>query len=193
MVQLLHSPLAYRELGRALSPFTRSVLQALHKIIFSMRNSPARGDDGICIRVLKLAFSAIGPVLLHLINMCITTNNIPDLWKHSRVIPIHKSGDPTDPSNFRPISILPVISKVVERTVQRQLYYYLSSNHLLSPTQHGFRPRHSTETALTIISDENFDSFRLRQNLTALSHRFEQMFRCHQPRKTSQQTSVSRH
>ena len=134
-------------------------LQALHKIIFSMRNSPARGDDGICIRVLKLAFSAIGPVLLHLINMCITTNNIPDLWKHSRVIPIHKSGDPTDPSNFRPISILPVISKVVERTVQRQLYYYLSSNHLLSPTQHGFRPRHSTETALTIISDEILTAF----------------------------------
>ena len=128
-------------------------LSALHRIIFSMRNSPARGADGLCIRILKLAFSSIGHVLLFLVNSCITTNDIPSSWKHSLVHPIHKTGDPSNPSNFRPISILPVIAKIVERTVQRQLYYYLSSNHLLSPTQHGFRPRHSTETALTFISD----------------------------------------
>ena len=127
--------------------------------MFSMRNSSARGDDGICIRVLKFAFNTIGHVLLHIINLCITTSDIPVLWKHSIVHPIFKSGDPSDPSNFRPISILPVISKIVERAVQRQLYYYLSANHLLSPTQHGFRPRHSTETALTCISDEIFLAF----------------------------------
>ena len=134
-------------------------LNSLHKVLFSMRNSRARGDDGICIRTLKLAFSAIGHVLLHIINLCVTTNDIPDIWKHSRVYPVYKSGDPSDPSNFRPISILPVISKIVERVVQRQLYYYLSANHLLSPTQHGFRPRHSTETALTYISDEILAAF----------------------------------
>ena len=134
-------------------------LQSLHRIIFGMRNSPARGDDGICIRTLKLGFNAVGHVLLHIINLCLTTNDIPDRWKHSRVIPIYKSGDPSDPSNFRPISILPVISKIVERVVQRQLYYYLSANHLLSPTQHGFRPLHSTETALTHITDEIFLAF----------------------------------
>ena len=134
-------------------------LRSLHRIIFSMRNTAARGNDGICIRILKFAFNAIGHVLLHIINQCITTDDIPDLWKHSIVYPIHKSGVPSDPSNFRPISILPVISKVVERAVQRQLYYYLSANHLLSPTQHGFRPQHSTETALTHISDEIFLAF----------------------------------
>ena len=128
-------------------------LSALHRIIFSMRNSPARGADGLCIRLLKLAFNSIGHVLLFIINSCIATNDVPQSWKHSIVHPIHKSGDPSNPSNFRPISILPVIAKIVERTVQRQLYYYLSSNHLLAPTQHGFRPRHSTETALTSVSD----------------------------------------
>ena len=85
--------------------------------------------------------------------MLIVSNIIPDSWKHALVHPIHKTGDPADPSNYRPISIIPVIAKVVERAVQRQLYSYLSSNHLLSPTQHGFRPRHSTETALTHVSD----------------------------------------
>ena len=125
-----------------------------------MRNSPARGDDGICICTLKLGFNAIGHVLLNIINLSLTTNDILDPWKHSRVIPIYKSGDPSHPSNFRPISILPVISKIVERFAQRQLYYcYLSANHLLSPTQHGFRPLHSTETALTHITDEIFLAF----------------------------------
>ena len=65
----------------------------------------------------------------------------------------HKSGDPADPSNYRPISIIPVIAKAVERAVQRQLHHYHSSNHLLSPIQHGFRPGQPTKTALTCITD----------------------------------------
>ena len=128
-------------------------LNTLHQIISSMNNSPSRGPDGLCIRILKLSFNSIGHVLLHLVNSCIESNDIPAAWKHSLVHPIHKSGDPANPSNYRPISILPVISKIVERAIQRQLYYYLNSNKLLSSSQHGFRPRHSTETALTVVTD----------------------------------------
>ena len=92
-------------------------------------------------------------MLLHLVNSSISLSEVPESWKHSLVFPIHKSGNASNPSNFRPISIVPVISKIVERAVHQQLYGYLSMNHLLSPTQHGFRPRHSTETALITISD----------------------------------------
>ena len=118
-----------------------------------MRNTSARGDDGLCIRVFKASFDAIGDTLLHIINTCLSNSDFPSSWKHSIVHPIFKSGDPSNPTNFRPISIVPVIAKIVERLVQRQLYYYLSTNFLLSPTQHGFRPRHSTETALVSITD----------------------------------------
>ena len=104
--------------------------------------------------VLKAGFPAVGGVILHLVNSCLATSDYPDPWKHSIIHPIFKSGDPSDPSNFRPISIIPIISKVVERVVQRQLYHYLSYNHLLSSTQHGFRPRHSTETALMTVTDD---------------------------------------
>ena len=128
-------------------------LEFLEHIIFSMRNSSASGTDGICIRVLKMSFSAVGPVLMHIVNSCIVHNDIPASWKHALIHPIHKSGDPNTPSNYRPISILPVITKVVEKVVQHQLQHYLSHNRLLSPTQHGFRPYHSTESALIQVSD----------------------------------------
>ena len=118
-----------------------------------MRNSAACGADGVCIRMLKTGFPAIGGVTLHIINSCITRSDIPSDWKHSIVQPIFKSGNPSDPANFRPISLVPVIMKIVERVIHRQLYYYLSHNHLLSSTQHGFRPRHSTETALLSVTD----------------------------------------
>ena len=128
-------------------------LHTLRRTIFSMRNTSARGDDGLCTRAIKASFDAIGDILLHIINTCLSNSDFPSEWKHSIVHPIYKSGDPSSPSNFRPISIVPVLSKKVDRVVQRQLYYNLSSNHFLSPNQHGFRPRHSTETALVSVAD----------------------------------------
>ena len=104
--------------------------------------------------MIRLSFDAIGSVFLHLLNSSLSYAEVPDSWKHSLVYPIHKSGDPSDPSNFRPISIVPVFAKIVERAVHQQLYNYLSQNHLLSSSQHGFRHRHSTETALISITDQ---------------------------------------
>ena len=128
-------------------------LGELECTVFSMRNSAACGADGVCIRMLKTSFLAIGSVIQHIINTCISKSDIPEQWKHSIVHPIFKSGNPSDPSNFRPISLVPVIMKVVERVIQQQLQHYLSQNHLLAPSQHGFRPQHSTETALLSVTD----------------------------------------
>ena len=129
-------------------------LEELEQTIFRMRNSGACGTDGVCVRMLKAGFPAIGGVILRIINSSITQSDIPGSWKHSTVRPLFKSGNPSDPANFRPISLVPVIMKVVERIVHQQLYLYLSHNHLLAPSQHGFRPRHSTETALLSVTDQ---------------------------------------
>ena len=128
-------------------------LAELRAVVYSMKRSGACGPDGICIRILLLCFETIGPVLLHIVNTCLTSCDFPDTWKHSLVHPIYKSGDPSIISNYRPISIVPIMAKIVERVVQQQLSAYMSDNHLLSSSQHGFRPRHSTETALLSVSN----------------------------------------
>ena len=82
-------------------------LEHLHHTIFSMRNSSACGTDGLCIRVIKLSFNVLGPILLHIINASITHSDVPRAWKYALVHPIHKSGDPNNPSNFRPSPSFP--------------------------------------------------------------------------------------
>ena len=82
--------------------------------------------------------------------MFFPTNN----WKRSKIIPIHKSGDKTSPNNYRPISILPSVSKVLEKLVQVQLAEYLKSNSILSEAQSGFRKYHSTMSALVKVTDD---------------------------------------
>ena len=142
-------------------------LQDLQSILFSMKNSSSSGSDGICIRILKICFGSIGHVLLYLVNSCLTSCEFPASWKHSIVHPIHKSGDPSNPSNFRPISIVPTFAKLVEKAVQHQLYSYMSDNHLFSSSQHGFRSLLSTETALLTVSDHILSATD-RQELTLL-------------------------
>ena len=133
-------------------------LTELREVVFSMKRSGACGPDGISIRILLLCFDAIDPVLLHIINACLTLCDFPDSWKHSLVYPIFKSGDPAVISNYRPISIVPFMAKVVERVVQRQLSAYMSNNYLLSSSQHGFRSSHSTETALLSVTNHIFSN-----------------------------------
>ena len=74
------------------------------------------------------------------------------------VHPVQKSSKSTDISNYRPISILPTIAKITERVVYEQLFYYFASHHLFSASQHGFKPNHSTDTALLTVTDKVFSA-----------------------------------
>ena len=93
-----------------------------------------------------------------MINFSLKSGTFPTQWKRAKIIPIHKSGDKDTPSNYRPISILPCVSKLLERVVQRQLLAYLHKNNILSPEQSGFRPKHSTITTLIKVTDDWFQA-----------------------------------
>ena len=86
--------------------------------------------------------------------MSIPSKVSPEIWKCSKVSALFKSGDRNNPTNYRPISILPTLSKILERAIRSQLYEYLNSNNLLSNMQFGLRRKRSTVSALTNFTDE---------------------------------------
>ena len=128
-------------------------LDSLFLTIAGMKSSKSCGIDGISVQMYKKCFYGIGCILLDLVNSSLSTGTVPQAWKHALITPIPKSNDVSDPTQFRPISIVPGIAKIVERVVNLQLSAYFSEHHLFSSTQHGYRSFHSTETALTMVTD----------------------------------------
>ncbi len=86
--------------------------------------------------------------------MSLRQGTVPSALKDARVTPIFKSGDKESVNNYRPISVLPVVSKILERHVHNHLYNFLSSHNLITDSQSGFRPLHSTSTALIKLYDD---------------------------------------
>ena len=85
--------------------------------------------------------------------MSLRIGQVPNEWKQTKVLPLFKSGNATELDNYRPISILPVLSKVLERVVHTQFIDYLESNRLFYKYQFGFRRQHSTNLAVTFFTD----------------------------------------
>ena len=125
----------------------------------------AVGVDGLNLRLLKTAAEFITKPLTVVFNWSISTGQLPHDFKVAKIVPIrpiHKGGS-YEPQNFRPISLLPSLSKILEKVVHQQLYCYLNDTGLLSYRQSGFRPLLSTSTCLTEIVDFLLDNMNSRQ------------------------------
>ena len=110
--------------------------------------------DGLPARLLKDSAVVIADCVAHLVNLFIKSGTVPIEWKQAKVVPLFKSRNEDDLDNCRPISILPILSKILEKAVFHQLHRYLSENSLLSPYQSGFRANHSTQLAITFFTDK---------------------------------------
>ncbi len=97
--------------------------------------------------------------VLHTINLSFNTSNVPSAWKAAKVTPVCKVGDREDTNNYRPISVLTVVSKIVERYVHGLLYDFLNDCNLITACQSGFRKYHSMATALVKIYDDFLKGF----------------------------------
>ena len=126
------------------------VLLALERL----NTCKATRSDGVSAYLLRTVAAVISPSITKFFNDCIVSGQTPAEWKEANVTPVPKSSSARFPSDFRPVSVIPVIAKVYESLIYKQLYTYLTTNSLLQPNQSGFRPFHSTQDALLRTMDD---------------------------------------
>lgn len=128
--------------------------QRVHKMLLNLNTSKSTGLDDIGPKFLKLSANIIYPYIHHILNLSISQGIFPVEWKTAKVKPLFKTGAKHDINNYRPISILPTLSKLIEKHVHDSFMSYLNQYDLLIKSQSGFRKRHSCETALVHILDK---------------------------------------
>ena len=121
--------------------------------ISKLWSGTSTGVDQIPVKFVKLAKDYISGPIMNKINRCIVTSSFPKLWKTARISLIPRVNEPRCDADHRPVSILPMLSKVLERLVLHQLIEYINEEALLGPTISGFRKGHSTTSVLLGIRD----------------------------------------
>ena len=117
------------------------MVHAIHSLITKFKPSVSCGLDDISSRLLKLFSPYISISTCDIINQALETGIFHDDWKKAKVHPIFKSDERNIPNNYRPISILPAISKIIERVMHTQLLEYFQAGNLLTDFQSGFRSK----------------------------------------------------
>jgi hypothetical protein len=123
------------------------------RIIMNLRSDSAVGYDGISATILKAASNTLVPLITHICNLSISTGVFPDAFKKALVHPIHKGGSKVDLSNYRPISVLTAMSKVLEKILNNRLLSYLHKFDILAENQYGFRAGLSTEDGVLELTE----------------------------------------
>ena len=123
------------------------------KLIQGLKPNKAPGIDGISNYIIKVSAIIVAPTLIELYNCCMNIGSFPDMLKTTCIIPLHKGGDQRDPSNYRPISLLPQFGKLFEKVIKKRFIKFFDKYNLITPHQFGFRKKYSTELAVTDIHD----------------------------------------
>ena len=137
-------------------------------IIQKYSTKKAHGCDEISVAMLQLCAIEVALPLSLIFQKCLSTGTFPDSWKCANVQPIHKKNNRQLKSNYRPISLLPICGKILEKIIFDQVYSFLNKNKLISKNQSGFRPGDSTIYQLISITSNIFDSFEKYDETRAL-------------------------
>jgi exonuclease III len=150
----LHSRMhAQSEIQQVEKQFDKSMFlhpvseQEIMSTIKRMKNNSAAGHDGIGVKHVKVLAPRILKILVHLANTIFLTGNYPACLKIAVVTALHKAGSTDVANNYRPISVLPILNKVIERVLHQRLLTFSSVAKIISSHQFGFRPRSGTENA----------------------------------------------
>ena len=122
-------------------------------------NPKAHGWDEISVRMIKLSDGALVLPLKIIFTNCLSRGLFPEIWKCANVVPVHKKHEENVKGNYRPISLLPIVGKILEKLIYDSLYSHLVAHKLLNQNQSGFRPGDSTVNQLLSITHTIFKAF----------------------------------
>ena len=131
----------------------------LFNVLKNVEVTKAAGIDQISGKFLKDGARVLPKPISKLCNLSMALGSFPDACKIAKVKPLFKKGSKTNPSNYRPISLLPLLSKVFERVVVDKTEEFLSLNKIFYDYQSGFRKNHSTDTCLSFLNDKILKGF----------------------------------
>ena len=140
--------------GSSFCNFPFFSVEEVCSLLEHLNTNKASGSDGIDAIYLKLGSKAIAPSLSGIFNRSLTTGIFPSEWKIARVTPVFKSGSRSDPANYRPVSLLPIVSKLLEKRVFEALNHHFESNSILPDCQFGFRKARSTVDAVSVLEND---------------------------------------
>lgn len=146
------------------------------KAIKSLRSDCSTGYDNIPAKFIKPVAEYLGSPLTNIINHCISTSTVPSEWKISRICPVPKVKNPQTLSEYRPISILPILSKVFERVILQQLTDIIESEMIYDRKQSGFRKGHSTTTILLKLKEDITNAMKKGEVTLAILADFSKAF-----------------
>ncbi len=139
------------------------------RIIRSLNPNKAHGWDDISVRMIKVCDSALVLPLKLIFENCLSKGIFPETWKCANVVPVHKKNEKNLKENYRPISLLPIFGKILEKLVFDSLYSHLLAKNYLNPNQSGFRPGDSTINQLVSITHSIFSAFDCNPTLDVRS------------------------
>lgn len=148
------------------------------RLVSNISNKKTMGTDTLNARIIKCALPCIAVSLTHLYNRCIEEHIFPSVFKEAMVIPLPKCKKPSTLDDFRPISILPILSKPLEKHVHNNLLYYLESKQLFHEYQSGFRPNHSCHTALIRLCNSWLEKINDHEMIGTLFLDLRKAFNC---------------
>ena len=125
----------------------------IFKELQNLKGNKGTGIDQMPARFIKDAACVIKRPITHIVNLSIRTEKVPLEMKQARVTPLFKKNNKFEVGNYRPVSILSIVSKILEKSVNDQLCDYLTENNILYQYQSGFRKAHSTDTCLIHLQD----------------------------------------
>ena len=125
--------------------------------IKNLKNSQ-QNIDSISMPIFKEFHEIFSLIIADLINKCFETGIFPDSLKKAVVLPLYKKDDPDIMTNYRPISILPWLSKIIEKCIKSRLVHYFTRNNLFNNVQFGFLPEKSTQDAMLHLTEKIYDN-----------------------------------